>query len=128
MSVTVAVFFNVPEARVVKAFLESHLIPCFLADENILSVHPFMAAAVGGTKLTVQAAHEAEVRRLYEEFRAGQHESSVEEIPDCPACGSDGVLPLPALPGVYYNEFRCFDCDHEWDDRARHNLNPGHIE
>lgn len=127
MPVTIAVFMQVLEATLVKAYLESHQIPCFLADEHILSVQPFYASAIGGVKLNVHPEHEAEARKLYAEYQSGTH-IRPEILPQCPACGSDGVLPLPPVPGVYYNEFRCFDCDHEWDDRALHNLNPGHIE
>lgn len=127
MPVTIAVFMQVLEARLVKAFLESHHIPCFLADEHILSLQPFYASAVGGVKLNVHPEHEAEARRLYAEYQTGQH-APTDEIPLCPACGSEAVLPLPPLPEIYYNEYRCFDCDHEWDDRHLHHLNPGHIE
>lgn len=127
MPVTIAVFMQVWEARLVKAFLESHHIPCFLADEHILSVQPFYATAVGGVKLNVHPQHEARARELYTEYQTGTY-ARPDEIPHCPACGSESVLPLPPVPELYYNEFRCFDCDHEWDDRSRQNLNPGHIE
>lgn len=128
MPVTIAVFMQVLDARLAKVYLESHNIPCFLADENILSVQPFYASAIGGVKLNVHPEHEVEARRLYAEFQANSPGSEELEMPPCPACGSDAVLPMESPPEVYYNEYRCFDCDHEWDDRALHNLNPGHIE
>lgn len=127
MPVTIAVFMQVTEALLVKAFLESRQIPAFLADEHILSVQPFYAPAIGGIKLNVHPRHEAEARRLYAQYEAGTL-AHVHEIPPCPACASDNVLPLPPAPQLYYNEYRCFDCDHRWDDRHLHNLNPGHIE
>ena len=126
--VTVATFYQVWEAQLAKAFLESHRIPCFLADEHIISIQPLYASAVGGIKLHVHPQHEADAKRLYAEFLAGTHSTDAAAVPDCPACGSESVLPLPPLPGIYYNEFRCFVCDHEWNDRHLHNLNPGHIE
>lgn len=111
----------------VKAFLESRHIPCFLADEHILSIQPLYAPAIGGVKLNVHPQHAAEARRLYAEYQTGLP-GHTDPIPHCPACGSDAVLPLPPLPELYYNEFRCFDCDYEWNDRHLHNLNPGYIE
>ena len=128
MSVTIATFHLVWEAGLVKAFLESHRVPCFLADENIVSVNPFYASAVGSIKLNVHPDHEELARRLYREYLDGSHGRQPVEVPDCPACHSDAVLPQPGSPGVYYTEYRCFDCDHRWDDRALRNLNPGHIE
>lgn len=128
MLATVATFYQVLDAQLAKAFLESRNIPCFLADEHILSVQPFYASAVGGVKLNVHPQHLGEAQRLYAEFVAGTHEHVHTEVPDCPQCGSDSVLALPPHPTVYYREFRCFDCDHEWNDRHLHNLNPGHVE
>lgn len=126
MSVTVATFNGVLDAQLARAFIESRGIPCFLADEHIVSVHPFYSSAVGGVKLNVHPEHAEAALELYLEFKQGAHAGTV--VPDCPRCGSDEVLPLPPLPAVYYNEFRCFACDHEWDDRYLHHINPGHIE
>ena len=127
MSATVATFYNVLDAQLLKAFLESRNITCFLADEHIISVQPFYSSAIGGVKVNVHPAQYEQAIRLYDEFQAGVSEEN-HKLPDCPACGSEQVLLLPVKNTIYYNEFRCFDCDHEWDDRLLHNINPGHIE
>jgi len=130
MSATVATFYSLWEAQLAKAFLENHQIVCFLQDEHIVGVNPFYANAVGGIKLNVHPDHAEKALLLLTEFDSGMHEQTTEntEVPNCTACGSEGVLRLPAEPGTYYNEYRCFDCDNTWDDRQLNNLNPGHIE
>ena len=126
--VTVAVFYNVLDALIFKSFLESYSVTCFLADDTFLSIHPMASQAIGGVKLNVHPDDFEKARALFQSFKEGKNEDLLAEIPHCPEGSSDSVLPLPPEPGIYYNEFRCFDCDHEWNDRNLHDLNPGHIE
>lgn len=123
---TVAVFYSIVEAQLFKAFLESHRVACFLADEHIVSINPLYASAVGGIKINVHSEFLEKAIALYDDFQNGREEAVIAE--PCPQCQSENTMPLPPNPSVYYNEFRCFDCDHIWDDQYLHTINPGHIE
>lgn len=123
---TLAVFYDVMEAQLCRAFLESRQVHAFLADEHINTINPLYSFAVGGIKLNVPASQWEEAKKLYEEFQSGVAQEPTNPI--CPNCASDKTLQLPHEKNAYYNEFRCFDCDHLWDDKYLHNINPGHIE
>lgn len=46
---------NIPiDCHIIKGRLETEGISCFIYDENLLWVHPFMAVAIGGVKLKVK--------------------------------------------------------------------------
>lgn len=125
---TVASFFTVVEAQLFRAFLQNHHITPFLADENINSVHPFLANATGGIKVNVHPAQFDEAAKLYEIYQ-NNHKTDDDGLAlKCPACGSELLMLIPPENSSYYNEFQCFDCDHSWDDKDVHNINPGHIE
>ena len=49
--ITVKVFDSGIEAHILKARLESENIPCFIFDENIVTLNPLFNFAVGGIKL-----------------------------------------------------------------------------
>ena len=45
---------NIPiDCHILKGRLESEGIPCFIYDEQMICVHPFVAVAIGGVKLKV---------------------------------------------------------------------------
>lgn len=125
---TVASFYTAVEAKLFTAFLESHQITCFLADENINSIHTFLSVATGGIKVNVHPSQFDEALRLYEEYTNGIQEDEDELAMKCPSCGSQILMLLPPEKSSYFNEYQCFDCDHMWDDKEQHNINPGHIE
>lgn len=123
---TVAVFYNLHEAQLFQAFLKSNHITCFLADEHIVSINPLYTSAVGGIKVNVGAHDLQTALALYETYKTGESPYILPET--CPRCHSSNILMLPEEKAAYYDEFRCFDCDYEWDDRQLHNINPGHLE
>ncbi len=126
MKFTLATFFSITEAQVALAYLRSRGISAFLADEHILSVNPFYNLAVGGIKIQVSEGEREAAEAVYKEFLAGTGEAVSSAC--CPVCFSENTLEVPPKTKEYYSLFRCFDCDHEWDDRNLKNLNPGHIE
>jgi hypothetical protein len=126
MKFTLATFFSVTEAQLVLAYLRSRGISAFLADEHILSVNPFYNLAVGGIKIQVYESERNAAEEAYEGFLSGTEEASASGF--CPECRSENILEVPPRIQEYYRLYRCFDCDHEWDDRNLKNLNPGHIE
>lgn len=52
--VTIKVFNESLQAHMLKSKLESEGIPCFLKDDNMVSVHPWASIALGGVKLQVK--------------------------------------------------------------------------
>lgn len=126
MMVLLAVFYSVTEAQVACAYLRSRGFAPFLADENTLNANPFYTLAIGGVRVLIREQEKCAADCALQEF--SRLSDSVEEPYRCPICLSDKVLPEPERPKEVYAHFRCFDCDHSWDDRHLKNINPGHIE
>jgi Putative prokaryotic signal transducing protein len=53
--VTIARYQNLPEAWIAKGKLEAAGVPCFLADENIVSMNWLWGHAIGGIRLQVSS-------------------------------------------------------------------------
>ncbi len=66
--VTLASFSSSPQANLVKHALEEAGIPCFLNDENITSINPFLSPIVEGIKLHVSQDNLAEAKKVLAEF------------------------------------------------------------
>jgi len=130
--VTVRQFRDLPEALLAKGSLESAGIECFLADENLVRLDWFISNFIGGIKLNVRAADEANARTLLDEpILEGLYVQGVGlyEQPRCPKCQSLDVnfqeldrpiaymsaflrVPMP----VQRPAWRCHACDAEWED------------
>jgi Putative prokaryotic signal transducing protein len=130
--VTVRQFRDLPEALLAKGSLESAGIECFLADENLVRLDWFISNFIGGIKLNVRPADEANARRLLDEpILEGLYVQGVGlyEQPRCPNCQSLDVnfqeldrpiaymsaflrLPMPIQRPAWH----CQACDAEWED------------
>ena len=93
--ITLETYYDPMLAHIIRARLEQNGIPCFLADENMLTINPLYNNALGGVKLKV-FARDAEQSRaiLAEVVEAEQPEAAVEpdtDITTCPHCGSVNV-------------------------------------
>jgi hypothetical protein len=130
--VTIRQFRDLPEALLAKGSLESAGIECFLADENLVRLDWFISNFIGGIKLNVRPADEANARRLLDEpILEGLYVQGVGlyEQPRCPNCQSLDVnfqeldrpiaymsaflrVPLPVQRPAWH----CQSCDAEWED------------
>jgi hypothetical protein len=81
----VGTYSDVMAAHVARARLEAEGIRTFLLDENLLTVNPLLAGAMGGVKLVVAAADADIARELL------ARPSAVCDEPACPACGSHRI-------------------------------------
>ena len=130
--VTVRQFRDLPEALLAKGSLESAGIECFLADENIVRLDWFISNFIGGIKLNVRPADEANARKILDEpILEGLYVQGVGlyEQPRCPNCQSLDVnfqeldrpiaymsaflrVPIPVQRPAWH----CHECDAEWAD------------
>ena len=135
--VTIASYPQPIEAHIAKGRLEAEGILCFLADENIVSVHPFYSNAVGGVKLKVREEEAEKAYTILQQIDALAPEPNTFEVADhlpnentviCPNCGSEDAyatrfsrkifalslilfgFPLPFIRRT----FHCPACGHEW--------------
>ena len=132
--VTIRQFRDLPEALLAKGSLESSGIECFLADENLVRLDWFISNFIGGIKLNVRAADEANARKILDEpILEGRYVQGVGlyEQPRCPRCNSLDVnyqeldrpiaymsaflrMPIPMQRPAWH----CHACDAEWEDDA----------
>jgi hypothetical protein len=130
--VTIRQFRDLPEALLAKGSLESSGIECFLADENLVRLDWFISNFIGGIKLNVRAADEANARKILDEpILEGLYVQGVGlyEQPRCPRCQSLDVnyqeldrpiaymsaflrVPIPIQRPAWH----CHACDAEWED------------
>lgn len=130
--VTIRQFRDLPEALLAKGSLESAGIECFLADENLVRLDWFISNFIGGIKLNVRPADEANARKLLDEpILEGIYVQGVGlyEQPRCPKCQSLDVnfreldrpiaymsaflhVPIPVQRPAWH----CHGCDAEWED------------
>ncbi len=62
--ITIAIFDNVMEANIIKNWLLDNGVTCFLQDEHILAVNPFLSPAVYGIKLQVDEEDEETAKEV----------------------------------------------------------------
>jgi hypothetical protein len=130
--VTIRHFRDLPEALLAKGSLESAGIECFLADENLVRLDWFISNFIGGIKLNVRPADEANARKLLDEpILEGLYVQGVGlyEQPRCPRCQSLDVnfqeldrpisymtaflhVPIPVQRPAWH----CHACDAEWEE------------
>jgi hypothetical protein len=130
--VTIRQFRDLPEALLAKGSLESAGIECFLADENLVRLDWFISNFIGGIKLNVRPADEANARKILDEpILEGMyvHGVGLYEQPRCPRCQSLDVnfqeldrpiaymsaflrVPIP----VQRSGWHCHTCDAQWEE------------
>ena len=115
-------FFN---ANIQLTRLRAAGIECYLKDEYVVTIDPFLSNAIGGIKLMVRKNEEQAVRKLLRELN-----HSAEISVHCPQCGSHKFLLVPKrstknmlaaittwLFSAYAvsaeNVYQCSDCGYE---------------
>jgi len=131
--VTIKIFDNPIEAHLLKSKLESEGIPCFLQDENIVSLNPLYNYAVGGIKLNIPSVDLEAAQQILEEIESTPNLDEAEELVQCPQCastdlytnfksmkGTKGILSaiisfvMSVLPIYYRNVYKCKKCGNEF--------------
>jgi hypothetical protein len=74
-------FDNYIEANIVLNMLQAANINCYLKDENVITVDPFLSPALGGMKLMVHHAH---VQQAWDLLNDAE-QLYLKEVP-CPVC------------------------------------------
>lgn len=80
-------FFN---ANIQLTRLRAMGIECYLKDEYIVTIDPFLSNAIGGIKLMVRKNEEQKVRALLNEMNAASDDQLL-----CPQCGSNKFILVP---------------------------------
>ncbi|MDB5200386.1 MAG: hypothetical protein JWO92_2349 [Chitinophagaceae bacterium] len=100
-------------------------IECYLKDEYVVTIDPFLSNAIGGIKLMVRKSEEHNVRKLLREMNASSDSKLL-----CPQCGSHKFILVPKrttenllaaittwLFSAYAvsaeNVYQCTDCGYE---------------
>ena len=133
-------FYEPMAANLARTRLEAAGIPCFLSNENLVSLVPLYSPITGGVRLHVrQRDAEAALAILHDEpvpLATGPDEASfAADAPDpvtprCPRCGSSNVAYGPATRNTYGfwsglisvllrfpvrdKRFHCFHCGNEF--------------
>lgn len=110
-------------ANMTVGLLKENNIACFLKDENIVTIDPFLSPAVGGIKLMVQENDEASAKEII----ALAENTYLKDIP-CPVCKTNNLFteekttePVKLLEklknkilfgqtGIYKKTYKCSDC------------------
>ena len=123
--VIIQTFDNYFKANVQLTRLRAAGIECYLKDEYVVTIDPFLSNAVGGIKLMVRKSEEHRVRKLIREMNV---ESDSKLL--CPQCGSHKFILVPKrttenllaaistwLFSAYAvsaeNVYQCTDCGYE---------------
>ncbi|MFA0960408.1 DUF2007 domain-containing protein [Roseivirga sp. BDSF3-8] len=131
--VTLRSFPNHVEAHLLKTKLESEDIPCFIFDENMVTMNPLYNVTVGGIKVKVLEEDQARAQQLLEDMEGLPYKNDQEEDVTCPNCGSKklyghfisnkgikGVLSsvsaflLAVFPIYVRTVYKCKNCDFEF--------------
>lgn len=134
-------FGDLTEAHLIKGILDDNGIPCFLSDENMLSVYPLYNQGLGGIRLSVFERDLETAARLVKEQQDGAiiseeqedvNDQSDDDGPVCPVCGSRNVaygasvrhkynwltilisIFLQVYPFAVRKRFHCFDCGNDF--------------
>lgn len=131
---TIYTTYDVTEAGAIQSELEANGIRTFLADENIVGAHAFLANAVGGVKVQVAAGDEARAREILLERQQPRTPSTNPRIDTgwgvCPQCGGVNLMPFREALGWKgvlllfgllvvrpQSKLRCNSCEYEWRRR-----------
>ena len=100
---TVATFWKVEEAHLLRLRLCEAGIPAFLQDEHSTQIHPWRAAALGGVRVQVDEADFNAARRMISESMPRPAEWTPLEDSDAMECFRCRALMKP-------DESRCSSC------------------
>lgn len=88
--VIIQTFDNFFNANIQLTRLRAAGVECYLKDEYIVTIDPFLSNAVGGIKLMVRKSQEHTVRKLIRELNAESDHKLM-----CPQCGSHKFILVP---------------------------------
>lgn len=91
--VVVASFETSVEAHLARTKLESEGIPCYLTDENIVTMNWLYTQAVGGIRLITDEHNAEQALKILKSMNVGT--SSAENI--CPRCGAQMHITLASF-------------------------------
>ena len=123
--VIIQTFGNFFNANIQLTRLRAAGVECYLKDEYIVTIDPFLSNAIGGIKLMVRKNEEQNVRKLLREMNAASDNKLL-----CPQCGSHKFILVPKrttenllaaittwLFSAYAvsaeNVYQCSDCGYE---------------
>lgn len=132
--ITFQTFDNPISANIIKARLEENGIPCFLSDENMVTLQPIFNLALGGIRLNIFEEDLEEAQLIVNEKEDLQPvDEDSESTFICPKCKSTdvkygaatnkkfGVLTLIVsfllfvYPFKIKKVYHCFDCGNEFE-------------
>lgn len=88
--VTIRTFDNYFSANILLTKLRDAGIQCYLKDEYLVTIDPFLANAVGGIKLVINKEDFDEVFALLQQFDDDYRRHAV-----CPKCGTHNIELIP---------------------------------
>jgi DNA-directed RNA polymerase subunit RPC12/RpoP len=123
--VIIETFDNYFKANIQLTRLRAAGVECYLKDEYVVTIDPFLSNAIGGIKLVVRRNEEHKVRKLLREMNSASDRQLV-----CPLCGSHKFILVPKrsteniltaittwLFSAYAvsaeNVYQCTDCGYE---------------
>lgn len=125
--ITLKRFDNPVDAHLLKSKLESEDIPCFLLDENTVTLNPLYNVAVGGIRLQVMEEHMKQAQAILQSIEGTPYTTEKGEVLKCPSCGSENITShFHSIKGVravllaiatallaypfYKNRYKCEHC------------------
>lgn len=134
--VTLQVFNTAIEAHIIKNKLESEDIPCYIFDENIVTLNPLLNFAVGGIRLQVNIEDLEKAKTILAEIDDTPLTDEADETIKCPSCESTelytdfksmkdpkGFLAMisafvfTAFPVYSKSVYKCKKCNTEFDKK-----------
>lgn len=131
--ITLKTFDNSVEAHILRSRLESEGIPCFLFDENMISLNPLYNVTLGGIKLKIHNNDLERANKIIAEIENTPFTAENNEILKCPNCGKTdlygGFKSMKGMSGVfsfifsvlfmvfplhYKTSYRCKSCGFEF--------------
>lgn len=91
--VTLASFDNSIDAHLLRTKLENEEIPCFIFDENMVTLNPLNNLTVGGVKVKVMEENLDAARNILEHISAQPIQNDDGTFLACPKCGSSHITP-----------------------------------
>ncbi|MDQ6757924.1 MAG: DUF2007 domain-containing protein [Bacteroidota bacterium] len=123
--VTIQTFDNYFNANIQLTRLRAAGIECYLKDEYVVTIDPFLSNAIGGIKLVVRKNEEHKIRELLRDMNFSADRKIL-----CPQCGSHKFILVPkrstenlltaittwlfsAYAVSVENVYKCSDCNYE---------------
>jgi len=91
--VTLASFDNAIDAHLLRSKLENEEIPCFIFDENMITLNPLNNIIVGGIKVKVMEEDLNAAQQIVNHISAQPIRNNDGTFLACPNCGSSHITP-----------------------------------